>query len=354
MERPKLIRLILFILSVLLVISAVLFYQFIISYLLVAFITAYILSPIVNYAEIYNISRPLSILILYVVLAVLIVIISNVVIPQLVNQTVDFYDTISNFLDQEESFSIHSLKIKGLSEFILNLESKFPSIKIDNELKNFLDRDKLNNLISKVPVFFMSIANLIAFLVVVPVITFFVLKDERLFITTIFSSISNRYFEFSLHLWEEIESSFGKFFRAILIETLLVAVMSIIGLLILKIPNAIILGIICGLTNPIKYFGPFIGAVPTVLVILLGPTPDVYVFYAAIVFVIVQQIDGLILFPWLVGKSMNMHPLWVLLTVIAGGYAFGILGMIFAVPAVFLIKTIVEVSHKSLKQFEII
>ncbi len=354
MERPKLIRLILFILSILLVIAAFLFYKSIFSYLLVAFIISYLLSPLVNYAEMYNISRPLAILILYIILTVLIVIISNVVIPQLVDQTLDFYKTINNFLDQGESFSIHSLKIKGLSDFIGNLESTFPSIEIDKELRNFLDRDKLENLIAQIPLFFKSIANLIAFLVVVPVIIFFVLKDERLFIRTIFSSIGNRYFEFSLHLWEEIESSFGKFFRAILIETLLVAVMSIIGLLILKIPNAIILGIICGITNPIKYFGPFIGAIPTILVILLGPTPDVYVFYVAIVFVIVQQIDGLILFPWLVGKSMNMHPLWVLLTVIAGGYAFGILGMVFAVPVVFLIKTIVEVSHKSLKQFEII
>jgi len=354
MDRPKLIRWILSILSVLVLLGAVLFYKFIISYLVVAFILAYILSPVINYAEMYNISRTLSIFMVYIILAVLMVIISNVVIPQLVNQTVDFYDTISNFLDQEESFSIHSLKIKGLSDFITGLESKFPAIEVDSELKNFLNRDKLNNLISQIPQFFKSIANLIAFLVVVPVITFFVLKDERLFIRTVFSSIGNRYFEFSLHLWEEIEDSFGKFFRALLLETLLVAVMSIIGLLILRIPNAIILGIICGITNPIKYFGPFIGAIPTLLVILLGPTPDVYVFYVAIMFVIVQQIDGLILFPWLVGKSMNMHPLWVLLTVIAGGYAFGILGMVFAVPIVFLIKTVIVVSHKSLKQFEII
>jgi predicted PurR-regulated permease PerM len=354
MERPKLIRLILFILSVLLIIASILFYQHIISYLIVAFIIAYLLSPIINYAEIYNVSRTVSILIVYVILAVLLIIISNVVIPQLVNQSVDFFNVLTSVIEQDDPFSIHSLQIKGLSDFIRSLESKFPSIEVDNELKNLLDRDKFNSLIGQIPLFFKSIVNLIAFLIVVPVITFFVLKDERYFIRTIFSSISNRYFEFSLHLWEEIESSFGKFFRALLIETLLVAAMSIAGLLILKIPNAIILGLFCGLTNPIKYFGPFIGAIPTMLIILLGPTPDIYVFYAAIVFIIVQQVDSLILFPWLVGKSMNMHPLWVLLTVIAGGYAFGILGMIFAVPVVFLIKTVIVVSHKSLKQFEII
>jgi predicted PurR-regulated permease PerM len=90
------------------------------------------------------------------------------------------------------------------------------------------------------------------------------------------------------------------------------------------------------------------------LVILLGPTPDIYVLYSSIMYVIVQQIDGNILFPVLVGKSMDMHPLWVLLTVIAGGYAFGILGMLLGVPVVLLIKTIYEVAQKSLKDFEII
>ena len=170
----------------------------------------------------------------------------------------------------------------------------------------------------------------------------------------IFSKIPNRYFEFSLHLFEKIEVSFGRFFRALLIETILVALMSSVGLLILRIPYALVLGIIVGIANPIKYFGPFIGAVPTLLVIIFTSTPDIYLVHSSLLFLVVQQIDGLILFPWLVGKSMDMHPLWVLLTVIAGGYGFGLLGMLLGVPVVFFIKLIVEVSHKSLKEFEII
>jgi predicted PurR-regulated permease PerM len=155
-------------------------------------------------------------------------------------------------------------------------------------------------------------------------------------------------------LFEKIEESFGRFFRAILLETILVAILSAVGLLILRIPYALILGIIVGIANPIKYFGPFIGAIPTLLVVLFTSTPNIYLFHVTILFLIVQQLDSLVLFPWLVGKSMDMHPLWVLLTVIAGGYAFGLLGMLLGVPVVFLIKLIVEVSHQSLRDFEII
>jgi predicted PurR-regulated permease PerM len=354
MDRSKIIRIILFILTLAMIVVGFWFYKFIFSYILVSFLIAYIILPIINYAETYQIPRVLSIVVVYIIIAILLVLISNLLIPQIVQQAVDLAQTVQKLLEQEESISLHSIGLTKLSEFLENLESQIPGLEIEEQIKTFLDKDRINDLINQIPLFFKSIVNILAFLVVIPVIVFFILKDERKFTRTIFSKIKNRYFEFSLHLFERIEQDFGKFFRALLLETFLVALMTIIGLLIIGIPNAIILGIIVGVANPIKYFGPFIGAVPTILVILLGPTPDVYVFYAAIVFVITQQIDGLILFPWLVGKSMKMHPLWVLLTVIAGGYAFGILGMLFAVPVVFLIKTIVEVSHKSLKEFEII
>jgi predicted PurR-regulated permease PerM len=200
-----------------------------------------------------------------------------------------------------------------------------------------------------------GIFSFLGFIVIIPVVGFFMLRDERKFFKTFFSMIPSRYFEFFVHLFENIEESFGKFFRALLLETIIMAILATIGLLSLNIPYALILGIFVGLVNPIKYFGPYIGAVPSLLVVLLSPSiPNIYVVYVALMFFIIQQFDSLILFPWLMGQSMDMHPLWILLTVIAGGYAFGVLGMIFAVPVVYLIKVIVQVSYKSLKEFEVI
>ncbi len=180
------------------------------------------------------------------------------------------------------------------------------------------------------------------------------LNDGRKLMKTFFSWIPNRFFEFSLYLFEQIEESFGKFFRALLLETFIIFLMTFAGLLLLGIPYALILSLFVGLTNPIKFFGPFIGFVPIILVIVFSPIPIIFLLYTGILILIIQQIDSNYLFPSLVGKGLGMHPLWVLLTVIAGGYAFGITGLIFAVPAVFLIKTIIKVSADSLKQFEII
>ncbi|MCD6181211.1 MAG: AI-2E family transporter [Candidatus Cloacimonetes bacterium] len=354
MNRSRVIRLILTILSLALGVAAILYYKSIISYLLVGFLVSYLLSPIINYAERSHISRALAIIIVYVIILILLAIFFTYIIPQIIQQLADFSETIKSVLENPEKLSMRSLGIPALDQLIDMLEKTFPALKVDEEVLKFFDSGRLTDIMNQLPLVFKGVANILAFLVVVPVIVFFMLKDERIFLRSVINNVSNRYFEFTLHLLERIEESFGKFFRAILLETVIVAVMSIIGLLILGIPNALILGIIVGLANPIKYFGPFIGAVPTMLVILLGPTPDVYVFYSAIMYVIVQQVDGNILFPVLVGKSMDMHPMWVLLTVIAGGYAFGISGMLLGVPVVFLVKTIFEVAQKSLKEFEII
>lgn len=354
MTRSRVIRTILTVLTLALAVGAILFYKSILAYLLVGFVVSYLLSPIINYAERSHINRSLAIVIVYFCIVILLSIFFTYIIPQIIDQLADFSATIRTLMENPERLSLKNLGISTLTRVVETLEKTFPSLKVDEEVIKFFDDGRVNGILNQLPSVFKSVANILAFLVVVPVIVFFMLKDERLFLRGVINNVSNRYFEFTLHLLEKIEESFGKFFRAILIETVIVSVMSIIGLLILGIPNALILGIIVGLANPIKYFGPFIGAVPTLLVILLGPTPDIYVVYSIIMYIIVQQIDGNILFPVLVGKSMDMHPLWVLLTVIAGGYAFGILGMLLGVPVVFLIKTIYEVAQKSLKDFEII
>ncbi len=350
--RSIAIRWIIFSINVLLLVAAVLFYRSILSYIALSFIIAYLIAPVINYLEKYHISRTVSILVVYVIIGLLLALLFSAIIPQLIQQYNEFQNTLVQA--SKEGFSLSSLGLHNIDEQISRLEEKLPDLKIREQLNSMFSADKVSEVLNQIPQLFKGVFNTIAFLIVVPVVSFFLLKDERLIMRSFFNMIGNRYFEFSIHLFERIEESFGRFFRALLLESLLVALLSIIGLLILGIPYALVLGLVVGIANPIKYLGPFIGAVPTVFVILLGTTPDIYLLYITIMFFIVQQIDSLILFPWLIGKSMDLHPLVVILTVIAGGYAFGILGMLLAVPVVFLLKTILEVSKKSLKEFEII
>ena len=356
MDRIKVVRWVVGFIALGVAVMGILFYKSILSYLLIAGIIAYLISPIINYAQKFHIPRALSILIVYIIIIVLIIILINVIIPQIKIQAEEASKFFKQIVKDPEAFSLKSFGLDGVSKFIDRIQTRFTFINVD-EYTQMLG-EKFVGVINAIPQILINslsgIINFLAFLIVIPFVCFFLLKDERQLMKTFFSWIPNRYFEFSIYLFEKIEDSFGRYLRSILLETIIITILSYIGLLILGIPYALTLSIIIGMTNPIKFFGPFIGFVPVILVVLFSPIPDIMVVYAILMSIIVQQIDSNILFPSLVGKGLGMHPLWVLLTVIAGGYAFGVLGLILAVPAVFLIKTVVQVSATSLKQFEII
>ncbi|MEA2103458.1 MAG: AI-2E family transporter [Candidatus Cloacimonadota bacterium] len=367
MERIRIFRWIVIFLALVVAVIGIWFYHFILNYVIISFIFAYLLFPIINFASKHGIPRSLTILIMYVLILGLIIIVVNVLIPQTKRQaeeTSQLVEVVQKKLIENEKqdgrmdiqTTLESVGLGNVAVFIEDLQKRFAFIEIDKFLKKLFDQ--LITLIGRIPKFLLDsisgVISILAFIVVIPFISFFMINDERKLMKTFFSWIPNRFFEFSLYLFEQIEDSFGRFFRALLLETVIIFLLTFIGLLILKMPYALTLALIVGLTNPIKFFGPFIGFIPIILVILIGPTPDIFLLYTTILIILIQQFDSNVLFPSLVGKGLGMHPLWVLLTVIAGGYAFGIAGLVFAVPVVFLVKTIIVVSANSLKQFEII
>lgn len=356
MDRTKVVRWIVAVLALGIAILGILFYESILSYIIISSIIAYLIAPIINYAQRFHIPRTLSILVVYIIIIGLFTLLINVIIPQVKTQAEEASKFFKEIVKNPDAFSLKSLGLDGVSSFLDKLQTRFTFINVDEYMQML--GQKFVATLNQIPQLIINsvsqIINILAFIIVIPFITFFMLKDERRLFKTFFSWIPNRYFEFSIYLFEKIEESFGRYLRSILLETIIVAILSYIGLLILGIPYALTLSIIIGLTNPIKFFGPFIGFVPVILVILFSPVPNVMLFYAILMSLVIQQLDSNVLFPSLVGKGLGMHPLWVLLTVIAGGYAFGIIGLLFAVPVVFLIKTIVQVSATSLKQFEII
>jgi predicted PurR-regulated permease PerM len=99
---------------------------------------------------------------------------------------------------------------------------------------------------------------------------------------------------------------------------------------------AFILGIFAGIANIIPYFGPFLGIVPTILFALLDSTSKA--LYAAGAFILIQQIESGFLTPRIIGKSVGIHPVYVIMSLVVGGKLLGIIGLIMAVPVLAAIK----------------
>ncbi len=139
----------------------------------------------------------------------------------------------------------------------------------------------------------------------------------------------------------EINGVVSKFVRGALLDALIVAILSSIGLSIMKLDFAVFIGCFAGLTNVIPYFGPFIGMIPAFLVgtITGGLSQGII---AVLVLFAVQQIDSNLIYPRVVGSSTGLHPLFVLLAVTIGGHYGGIVAMIIAVPIAGILKVFIQ------------
>ena len=135
---------------------------------------------------------------------------------------------------------------------------------------------------------------------------------------------------------ERIHHIFNDFIVGKAIDSLIIGIIAFIVLTVMKAPFPLILSLIIGVTNMIPYFGPFIGAIPAILITLLIDPP--LAIAVGIFILILQQFDGNFLGPKILGDSVDLSPLWIILAVVVGGALMGPLGMFIGVPIFATIK----------------
>lgn len=145
-------------------------------------------------------------------------------------------------------------------------------------------------------------------------------------------------------IWDTIRECnhiFNGFLFGKTIDSLIIGILSLIVMTVIQLPYALLLSVIVGVTNMIPYFGPFIGAVPGVIIYLV--IEPKYAIIYVIMILILQQFDGLYLGPRILGDLTGIKPLWVIFGITVGGAYFGVLGMFLGVPAVAALMHIINV-----------
>jgi predicted PurR-regulated permease PerM len=140
-----------------------------------------------------------------------------------------------------------------------------------------------------------------------------------------------------IHTAQNANTVFEKFFIGKTIDSMIIGLLFFIIALTIKLPFAILSSVIIGVTNMIPYFGPFIGAVPVVFITLL--VDPVLGLWITLIIFILQQFDGIILGPKILGDSIGMKPIGVIFAILGGGALFGPIGMFFGVPFFAVFKT---------------
>ena len=133
----------------------------------------------------------------------------------------------------------------------------------------------------------------------------------------------------------ECNDIFSAFLISKAVDSLIIGCICCVLMNILRLPYTVLISVIVGITNMIPYFGPFIGAVPGVIIYLCTSPRQVIIF--VIMILVLQQFDGLVLGPRLLGQSTGLNPMWVIFAITVGGAYFGVLGMFIGVPVVAVI-----------------
>lgn len=305
---------------------------------LVAFVIAYTLGPIVNYLERQGISRLNATIAVFAGLGLLLGLICLWLAPYL-------GDSLSRLQNDAPRF------IAGVGEFIAQMERKVHSFagplstfdltaRVETQLTNWS-----HDVFEKMPGYLKTFFTV---MLLGPFLAFFMVKDGRIGVRTLMGLAPNNLFETALSLQHQINFQIGQFVRARILESLIVGMVTAVGLALISFPYALLLGVFAGLTNVIPYLGPIFGAVPAFLLAFINGYAGLDVALLAIVYLVAQLIDAGFLIPMLVAKIVDLHPVTVIVVMIAGAQVLGVLGMIISIPVAATMKVTVSTIYRHL------
>ena len=307
-----------------------------------SFILAYLLSPIVDRLETIISTRIAAVVTLFIIIISTFLFSLNFIIPSLVNEFNDLSTKIPFYIQkiQEITFNTKS-----------KIESDYPFLQQYNLIDNLIKQiqDIIVNFVQRIPNFFISTFSTVSFLLLIPIILFFYLYQGPQIKRNFFQIIPNQFFEQTVNVFYNIGDRLSDYIRGILIETLIIAGLSIIFLLSVKSEYAFLLGTIAGVANIIPYIGPVVGTVPAILIFYLKMKTLNALLTITIGFIIIQAFDNAILKPIIYSQSADLHPLTVLFFIICGGIIAGVWGLILAVPFAVILKVSLHLILKELR-----
>jgi predicted PurR-regulated permease PerM len=299
----------------------------------IAIVIAYFMNPLMKYFEKKNINRILSIffsMIIFIgVLVILGFIIGPTVVssfqsfiksfPSLINELNDFTDNATSFIYSMLPKELYSYYEQGMSYFDIN-----------DQISTIVDTvfSMISNMFASV----MSLFSSLVYVVVIPVLIFFFLKDKEFFSDSIIYYIPIKLRDDAKKMFKEMDYFISHYIRGQILVALITGIEAGLGCYIIGIPYAAVIGVVTGVTNFIPFFGPIIGGTIAVFISLL--TEPINALYVLILIIVIQQIDGNIVTPLVMANAVGFHPLVVMLSVFFMGEVMGILGMLLAIPII--------------------
>ena len=316
---------------------------------IIGFAIAYLLNFILKFIENRIISekmkgkspakvRAISMIITYFVAETLCYLFVHFVWPELLESIIGLFNDIPNYVNNA-TVMINKL----IEEFNLTpasmeiLESKWKEI--TDFIMNFMT-DIIPVIGNTIMIVLSSLWNIVLGVIV----SIYLLKDKEKFFAIskkITYAIFNREHSYKiLELTHRANKIFGKFLGGKILDSFIIAIITFVVLTIFKMPYTLLVTVIVGVTNVIPFFGPFFGAIPSV--ILVRFVSPIKAFWLLIIILIIQQLDGNVIGPKILGDSIGVSAFWILFALLIAGKFLGLVGMLLGVPLFAFVYSIIK------------
>ncbi|HIQ81331.1 MAG TPA: AI-2E family transporter [Candidatus Scatavimonas merdigallinarum] len=282
--------------------------------------------------------KPLALITAYIIVFGVIVFLVGILIPQLVEST---NRLIQNFSDYAKSFQVFLTDFLS-KYFSIHLDSNSDIINFINNLVKMVTGGELNTFLQNLastlaPSVFDITRNVTTTLInlgmgIVVSVYLIGCKDKLIFQSKklCYAYVPQKAVPKVMEIADLSNNIFGKFVYGKILDSMIVGVLCFIGMSILNIEYALLISVIIGITNIIPVFGPFLGAIPSIFILLM--IDPFQAIWFTIFILALQQLDGNVIGPKILGNSIGISGFWIMASVIVGGGLFGFLGMLLAVP----------------------
>ena len=308
--------------------------------LIISIVLTMVLKPLVDYFEDRGLPRVLIILILFFLLGGGLFVSIWFGYPFMLSRLSLLTDSLGNLSFVEKVQEIQN----SVAEFIPFLKAEDVGLRINTFLSD-LARQAEQTL--------SSAASLLVLLVIVPFVTFFLLKDYNRMKKRIIEMVPNKYFEMALNLLYNLELQLSRYIRGVFLESLAVATLFMIAYKIIGLDFPVAMGLVGGLFNIIPLVGPILGAIPPIVISIIQTGDFGMILPIAIITIVVQQTDELFIQPNIYGKLLDLHPLTVIIVILLGSQIMGVLGMVLAIPIYTIVTVTAKHTNWGLKNYRI-
>lgn len=317
---------------------------------LVAALLSYLFDPLVDRMEAKGLPRIAAVCIVFLLLILIIVIALLVLVPALENQIRAMITRVPDYLDRLQTSVIPWLRDSlGLDVELLDGEA----------LRQALQEhwSKFGNLARTVLAWVsesgLALVAWLANLVLIPVVTFYLLRDWDILMGKLRVLVPRQWESGLVRLAGEADTVLGAFLRGQLLVMLSLAFIYSLGLWLVGLELALIIGLIAGLVSFVPYLGFILGIVLAGIAALMQFHDVIHLLYVAIVFGIGQALEGMLLTPMLVGDKIGLHPVAVIFAVMAGAQLFGFVGVLLALPVAAVIMVLLRELHRQYRRSQI-